>query len=51
MPKLIAPFVALLLSSFGLANAQELPASVDRGKELLAEGDKLADRKEPNGRS
>ena len=37
----------LLLGPAGAASASDLPASVERGKELLAEGDRLADRKEP----
>jgi len=34
-------------ASSGAGFAADLPASVDRGKELLLEGDKLADQKEP----
>ncbi len=50
MSKRIAPVVALLLTiavSIGAGLAADLPASAERGKELLAEGDKLADKKEP----
>ena len=41
----IVGLLACLLSPIG-APADDLPASTERGKELLAEGDKLADRKE-----
>jgi hypothetical protein len=47
MPKLIASFAALLLGSIGPVLADDLPASIDRGQELLAEGDKLADQNDP----
>jgi hypothetical protein len=43
--------IALLLTSLLGPNSisgDDLPASLDRGKELLAEGDALADKKEPN---
>src|SRR5258708_34779943 len=42
--------IAVLLASLiapSATPADDLPASVERGKELLEEGDKLADRKEP----
>jgi hypothetical protein len=45
-----AAIVALILPLLAPASsiADDLPASTERGKELLAEGDQLADRKEPN---
>jgi hypothetical protein len=51
MSQLVLRSAALLFGLFGLMGvglAADLPASTDRGKELLAEGDKLADNKEPN---
>ncbi len=44
-----ASILALLASLLATAAspAADLPASVERGKELLEEGDRLADRKEP----
>ncbi len=43
---LIVPLLVSLFVSTPVL-ADELPASVERGKELLGEGDTLADRKEP----
>ena len=46
--RLIALVVLSLLIAPGFGQAGlDLPASVDRGKQLLAEGDKLADQNEP----
>ena len=42
---IVALFASLLAPA--AAPADDLPASVERGKELLEQGDKLADRKEP----
>ncbi len=49
MPKRLAlSFALLLLLTLGTdSRADDLPASTARGKELLAEGDALADKKEP----
>jgi hypothetical protein len=50
MPKTPAPIAAILLTLVVMAVARssdDLPASTERGKELLVEGDKLADKKEP----
>ena len=41
-----AAMFVLLLGSAAAVGAADLPASLERGKELLAEGDRLADRKE-----
>ena len=45
-----AAIAAMLLTVLGAVEvfaADDLPASLDRGKELLAEGDRLADQNEP----